>query len=393
VALTLSLGQILDRVRKRGDELPADVAGHLLREMVRVAGTARQAASPWMFRVDDDANLHLVPPGHELFAAPPVYVAPEVANYGVSSDDPRALVYAAGVLGYEIVTGRPLQGPPAAPGPELRGPFRDVIRVALSEREKRYGDLSKFSRAIEKASVQAPGSGAAGVREELRKLHASEAELELETLEPLPNGSSGAVTDLQAQLASTKQRADRLRTLLDQQQEAGALKASRVRELESTLAAMSERKQVISELARVTALATPAPALPKPRKSWLAHFAFAFAGLAVGILGTVVWTLYSNRMTTAGRLKSPPILARTAKAETNLALREPANGPAQEDDGADAEGASPAFEARRLGAVYMSQGKREEARREYQRYLKLNPTAEDAESVRKLIDSLSPQRR
>src|SRR5262249_20688118 len=74
--------------------------------------------------------------------------APELRNGAVLSDDAKVLVYAAGALGYELAT---LASPPSgeAIGEDLQGPFAKIIRKAMSDRQKRFRNLTEMARAIE----------------------------------------------------------------------------------------------------------------------------------------------------------------------------------------------------------------------------------------------------
>jgi Flp pilus assembly protein TadD len=144
--LTASVASFLTQAQKKGAELPPALSGALLLAAVRLSDTQRQAVRPYQLLVDDDGALELL-----AGDAPATdgYAAPELRNGAVLSDEARVLVFAAGALGYELVTlTSPRPGEEGA-GPEVRGPLAPVIRKALAERQHRYKTLRDMARAIE----------------------------------------------------------------------------------------------------------------------------------------------------------------------------------------------------------------------------------------------------
>ena len=144
--MTASVASFLAQAQKKGAELPASLSSALLLAAIRLSEKKAQAIRPYQLLVDDDGALDL------LTGEPPagdVYAAPELRNGAVLPDDPRVLVYAAGALGYELITLRP---PPAKAdeGAPLKGPLAPVIRKAMADRQQRYKTVADMARAIER---------------------------------------------------------------------------------------------------------------------------------------------------------------------------------------------------------------------------------------------------
>jgi tetratricopeptide (TPR) repeat protein len=143
--LTASVASFLTKAQKKGTELPPALSGALLLAAVRLSDAKGQAVRPYQLLVDDDGNLDLLtgeaPTGDG-------YAAPELRNGAVLPDDPRVLVYAAGALGYELVTLTPPR-PGEGVGPAVQGPLGKLIRKAMADRQKRFKNLVEMARAIE----------------------------------------------------------------------------------------------------------------------------------------------------------------------------------------------------------------------------------------------------
>jgi len=143
--LTASVASFLSKAQRKGTELPPAVSGALLLAAVRLSDAKGQALRPYQLLVDDGGGIDL------LTGEPPTgdgYAAPELRNGAVLHDDPRVLVYAAGALGYELVTLTPPQAGLGV-GLEVHGPLAKVIRKAMAERQKRFKNLTEMARAIE----------------------------------------------------------------------------------------------------------------------------------------------------------------------------------------------------------------------------------------------------
>ena len=143
--MTASVASFLSKAQRKGTELPPAVSGALLLAAVRLSDAKGQAVRPYQLLVDDGGGIDL------LSGEPPTgdgYAAPELRNGAVLPDDPRVLVYAAGALGYELVTLTPPQAGLGV-GLEVHGPLAKVIRKAMAERQRRFKNLTEMARAIE----------------------------------------------------------------------------------------------------------------------------------------------------------------------------------------------------------------------------------------------------
>ena len=147
--MTASVASFLTQAQKSGSELPPALSGALLLAAIRLsehpAGAAGLPASRRR-RGHPRAARGRAADGGRLCRA-------ELRAAAALPHDPRVLVYAAGALGYELVTLTPprLSG---EVGPELTGPLASVIRKAMSERRDRFRSLKEMQLAVER--VQAP---------------------------------------------------------------------------------------------------------------------------------------------------------------------------------------------------------------------------------------------
>lgn len=136
-------------MKARGAELPPALSGALLLAAVRLSDEMAEAVRPNRLTVDASGNLALGPVrGGESES----YVAPELRNGAALPRDPRVLVYAAGALGYELLTLQPFTD---ANGPELKGPLASIIRKAMAkDRKRRFRNLDEMALAIEEVQAR-----------------------------------------------------------------------------------------------------------------------------------------------------------------------------------------------------------------------------------------------
>ena len=109
--MTASVASFLAQAQKKGTELPPALSGALLLAAVRLSEAQKQAVRPYQLLVDDEGALELLsgdPPATDAYAAP------ELRNGAVLADDARVLVFAAGALGYELITLSPPRMPSSA---------------------------------------------------------------------------------------------------------------------------------------------------------------------------------------------------------------------------------------------------------------------------------------
>ena len=151
--------EILERARTGGQRLPYNEAAVLFAAAVRLAAANDSTLRARLIQIDDAGGLHLMAFDEEAPEADPAYLAPELLSPDApDKNDLKVQVYAAGVLGYELLTGKlaPPSGHPA--GPELSGPLGEVVRLALaSDRRTRIEDLKQLEEAVEGAQPPAEG--------------------------------------------------------------------------------------------------------------------------------------------------------------------------------------------------------------------------------------------
>src|SRR5439155_1191714 len=121
-------------------------------------------------RIDDVGGLHVEGFDEQAPEAEPAYLAPELLSADApDKNDPKVQVYAVGVLGYELLTGRLAPPPGQAPGPELTGPLGDVVRRALAvDRRERIEDLRELHEAVEEIQPRPPAEGERNILSALR---------------------------------------------------------------------------------------------------------------------------------------------------------------------------------------------------------------------------------
>src|SRR3954470_2017709 len=157
----MNLHEILEKARSAGQRLPYNEAAVLYAAAVRLAAAHGSTLRGRLVQIDEAGGLHVASSDAEAPEAEPGYLAPELlAADAPAKDDPRVQVYAAGALGYELLTGKLLPQPGHVPGAELSGALGDVVRLAMApDRRARYGDLKQLHDAVEVVQPQPPAAG------------------------------------------------------------------------------------------------------------------------------------------------------------------------------------------------------------------------------------------
>ena len=395
--MTASVASFLAQAQKKGAELPASLSSALLLAAIRLSEKKAQAIRPYQLLVDDDGALDLLtgdPPAGDAYAAP------ELRNGAVLPEDPRVLVYAAGALGYELITLRP---PPAKAdeGAPLKGPLAPVIRKAMADRQQRYKTVADMARAIERiqhrpsreeerlilaavaASTPLPPAqklakieleratapdGAAGVATEAAEPQPVFTQV-WDPLEPQPQGTAagreenperrqpGANDALRAELQAERKARQELAVALDSR-------------LSQGLAQLGTRVALVEEQVRLS----PQPSLSP----------------SAAIEREVKQLLDQRRFAEAERVLQDPLVQNDAVLQFRLGQ---ALSSAPDPDGSRSSRAEAAFrrtaeldgawpEPRAmLGALLWRRGKHAEARAQLQAALKLDPACPEALAV------------
>lgn len=158
--------EILEKVRAAHQRLPANEAAVLFAAAVRLAAAQGATLRGRLVQIDDSGGLHLAPFDDAAPETEPGYLAPELLGAEAPrKSEPRVQVFAAGALGYELLTGHVPPGNPA----ELSGPLGDIVRLALApDRRERFGDLSQLYDAVEGVQPRPPAEGERNIFAALR---------------------------------------------------------------------------------------------------------------------------------------------------------------------------------------------------------------------------------
>lgn len=287
----ISLQTMMEMVRASEGVLPEPLAGHLFAAAVACAADANVALRPSRVALASGEGLSLVATStdeagaHEL-----AYLAPEARDGGVPGDDPRVLVYAAGALGYELLTGNP---PPAQPALIARapGPLGGVVRIALSPQAfARFSTLGEMRAALE---VLRPAPHPELERLLFTAMHARCARrvrhgARRENSEPRKAGPT-----VEALAASMQRLNTSMEDLQRQQLELIAALASqdlvRAAPAAETAPRQREHLELLHRIAVMSA-ATPAPATQGPRRAplWLVWGGAALVSAAIAAAVSLV---------------------------------------------------------------------------------------------------------
>src|SRR4051812_8545615 len=162
--------EILEKARAAGQRLPYNEAAVLFTAAVRLAAASDSTLRARLLRIDEAGGLHLDTFDEDAPEAEPAYLAPELLTPDApDKTDPKVQVYAAGVLGYELLTGKLAPSPGQAPGPELSGDLGEVVRHALSvDRRGRIEALRELQEAVETVQPRPPAEGERNILSALR---------------------------------------------------------------------------------------------------------------------------------------------------------------------------------------------------------------------------------
>src|SRR5256712_12571658 len=145
----ISTHEILEKSRAAGQRLPYNEAAVLFAGAVRLAAANDSTLRGRLVRIDDAGGLHVEAFDEEAPEAEPAYLAPELLSADApDKNDPKVQVYAAGVLGYELLTGRLAPPPDHAAGPELTRSLRaPARRPPAVDRRRPHQDLRPLPAA------------------------------------------------------------------------------------------------------------------------------------------------------------------------------------------------------------------------------------------------------
>lgn len=161
-----NIHEILEKVRGSRQRLPVNEASVLFAASVRLAASQGATLRARLLSIDDAGGLHVAPLDDRDPETEPGYLAPELLGPDAPrKNEPRVQVYAAGALGYELLTGHVAPGNPA----ELSGPLGDIVKIALApDRRERFGDLTQLQDAIEGVQPRPPAEGERNIFSALR---------------------------------------------------------------------------------------------------------------------------------------------------------------------------------------------------------------------------------
>ena len=166
----MNVHEILEKARAAGHRLPYNEAAVLFAAAIRLAAAHGSTLRGRLVQIDEAGGLHVEAFDEHAPEAEPGYLAPELlAADAPPRTEPRVQVYAAGALGYELLTGKLAPQPGQPPGPELSGALGDVVRIALApDRRARFGDLKQLHDAVEVVQPRPPSEGERNILSALR---------------------------------------------------------------------------------------------------------------------------------------------------------------------------------------------------------------------------------
>ncbi len=395
---------ILEKSFATGARLPPNEAAVLFAAAVRQAAAQGATLRARLLQIDDSGVLLLAPFDDQAPESEPGYLAPELhAADAPRKSEPRVQVYAAGALGYEMLTGQRAKGHP--PGPELSGPLGDIVRMALvADRRERFGDLTQLQDAVEGAQPRPPAEGERNILGALRARWSR----------PPPEKEA---------VAKLIERLHQLEAQVQQIVKAGAKLEAQQRQVAEQIDRFSDGQQRLGKPpagmppAETPSLPAPVPvsvpdasvaaAEPPPKEATLDAGTLAAAtdaGAADAGLSLVEDAGISPPKTAAAEAppKAPPPKRRNGVSQAAMlhavALSQVRRGESALEKGR-AEEALESFRAalenepiavafRGMGMAYAMLGNDAQALQAYDRYLKLAPGALDAPDIRRSIAEL-----
>ena len=424
----ITLHDILERARAAGQKLAAGEALWLFAAVTRLAAAQKSTVRSRLVHLDPSGSIQLARFDEKRADDEPGYLAPELLERGPpAKTEPRVQVYAAGALGYELLTGQPAPNPRKGPGPELTGPVADLVRIAMArDRRERFGDLQQLREAVD--GLQRP-AGADSERQAFAALVARG-----EKWAGMPEMDRAALAKLIEHVSHLGRQIDAVRSGMadvqrDQQdvntrvgilESRGSGQSVVVRSgsgfavgllggiLGAAVAAAALFGAGLLNPAAMRALARPAaraPAAVEPRP----------APAVASVVPAPAPTTASNTTTTSNTTStatsnptratnttptapsprpSPAELARAvAEAQVKRGDLELERGryeaAAEEFQQALTNDAALAVAWRGLGIAHLMRHDEESARRAYEKYLQLAPAAPDARDIRKAIAELN----
>ena len=145
------LHDVLARARAAQQKLPPADAAWLFAAVMRLAASQAATLRSRLVQIEVGGTLTLLPFDAAAPDDEPGYFAPELLEAEApGKTEPRVQVYAAGALGYELLTGRPPPDPEKGPGAEPAGPLGDLVRVAMArDRRERFASLVELRDAVD----------------------------------------------------------------------------------------------------------------------------------------------------------------------------------------------------------------------------------------------------